>query len=282
MEKKIGYDGLITFWTLGQWSRRNELEDSLSALGFVGVVPQHRTHNACLRDAMVDVMETATQIIRPLKLKDGYSVTLEDRGVTENHFSHLMSARIDSATNVITFDGRLPDIERQILERYNAHLGLLPNHQVAAALVNVMAQLGGVALRPRGGVYWLAGKNSDRWKEVGYAVEKCSANGKSNEIFRFHHDIGPDEVLAITAAIAHEVESQVKEIEDELTAGNLKAKALENRQNQSFSLKKKVEQYEGILSGSLGGLHEMLERVTLSAGKAIMMLEREELCGQTA
>ena len=119
----IPYDGLITFWNLGQWSHRDALESGLEKLGFAGCVPQHRTHNACLKDAMVDVMESNQRIIRALKEKDGYAVVQESRGQNENWYTHVMSARIDPKTNVITFDGRLAEAEANILARYNAHLG---------------------------------------------------------------------------------------------------------------------------------------------------------------
>jgi hypothetical protein len=87
--------GAIVYWSLAEWSKLNTIKDGLLDLGLPKFVPEPRTAPAALKDALGEIYTLPTQLIRPIKAKDGFTVVEEQRGADANGYTTLITAKID-------------------------------------------------------------------------------------------------------------------------------------------------------------------------------------------
>jgi hypothetical protein len=237
--------------------------------GFEKFVPEARPPAGALRDALDTVCGGPRTLIRPLKTKDGFTVVTETRGDTENQYETSLTATIDPGTNRIRFT---PTDERawKIVEEFNKHLGLLRQHQVSNALVEMLGHLGGTRLRPTGAIYWLPDNRLEEWRRVAQAVELASLN-RPSAVYLVSHPLNADAVRAVRDAIVAEVSTEATSIKNEVLEGNLGERALENRRLVAEQLRAKIGLYEQLLDTGLADLRRAVEEADDAAAAAVLL-----------
>jgi hypothetical protein len=234
--------GCVTFWTLAEWSDAARLKAGWEAVGLGRHAPALRPPVACLRDALLETMASQHVIVRPLASKTGFVVVREQRGTDENEYQALFSARIPDGESAPVFSMVTRDTAR-VEEAFRKGVGRLKAHQVSAALVAVMAELGGIRLRPSGGVYWLSGERVEDWARATDAVAHA-ADGGTSVAYCIRHELDAAAVLAVKDALVHEVTAETERLAKALLEGDLGDRAVAARKAEAARLREKVEEYE--------------------------------------
>jgi hypothetical protein len=270
IESTIQVGGGMAMWVLSEWSDRKPLLAGLTAMGLEKYCPEPRTPPAALKDALSEIFPLATQLVRPLKDKTGFTVVEESRGNHTNDYHTLVTAKIDQnlQIEVSPYDAGLT---AKIAGLYNTHLGLLRSMNVGAALVKLLANLHGTTLRPGGGVYWLPETAIAEWKELTEVIEPAG-HGKPNSLYLLRTLMDADAVRTVGDAISGEVMREAARIQREIESGDLGERALESRKEEAQDLAEKVRVYESILHINLNRCSETAESALNSATVAALVL----------
>jgi hypothetical protein len=263
--------GAVAFWALAEWTNRQRLEAEFKELGLGSLVPDPRPAAACLRTALDDLFAGPRVLVRPLASRDGFAVVKEDRGLAANRYDTQLTARVTGTPPTLTFDpwdGRAVQVE----EAYRAQLGRVPATQVSTALVKVVEAVGGIRLRPAGAIYWIPpGQRLDDFAAAAEAIERA-AESRPSFVYVLRHRLDRDAVRAVRDAVVYEVRTEADRICQEVTAGELGARALEARQKQAGELRQKVLLYEDLLRLGLQGLHAAVDQADQAAATATLLL----------
>jgi hypothetical protein len=283
LEQKLPLGGLITYWQLADLTQRSLLKDAFEAAGLDRFVPDPRPPAGALRDALEEVCGGSRTLIRPLQTRDGFAVVREERGdeYRGNSYEVSLTAKIDPETNAIRFhpqDDRAP----KIVEAFNRNLGLLRQHQVSKALVDLLKDLGGTThLRPTGGIYWLPDSKLVEWQRAALAVERA-AYEKASAVYVIRHQLDADAIRAVRDAIVAEVLTEAKRIQDEVVSGELGERALERRRLEAEALREKIGLYEELLDTGLEGLRRAVEDADQAAAAAVLLASAQVMNGEVA
>jgi hypothetical protein len=272
-DRQLSLGGLITFWTLCEWTHRDRLLSGLQLLGLGKYCPEPRTGLACLRDALGIVFKDGKFFIRALK-RDGFAVytsTVDKYKVTDTHVITVLT----DAQNKLSFhddDGNAKYCEQAqaVVDECNRYAGLLPKASVTAALVHMLESLGKwTRLRPSGGFYWLPDTRLDQWRAIGNAVE-IAAMGRSN-VYRVSHQMDADALRAVTDGIREQITAEATRIEREIQTTELGDKAIESRKHEAARLKEQVKEFEDLLDVSLKDLEAACDRAENAEAMAALV-----------
>jgi hypothetical protein len=275
IENQLDIGGAVVFWSLAEWTSRDKLLQGFNPLGLNHVVPEMRAAPAALRDALEEVLGGPRVLVRPLSRRDGFTVVREERGPEGNSYAQELVACMDEANG--STDIRFhPQDDRagRVQEAYQRQRGRLHGSQVSNVLVYLIESLGGTRLRPSGALYWLPGNRIDNWQLVAQAVEQ-SGEGRPSAVYLLRHRMDADAVRAVTDAIVSEINVEAGRIHDEVMAGELGERALENRRELAASLRQKVVLYEELLDVGLSGLHQAVDRADQAAAAAALLVSAQ-------
>ncbi len=269
--KKIGFGGLL-YWQLPEYTDRQRVTDELSKLnlGYEKLVPGERPASALLKEAMMEVFAGSRTLVRPLKLKNGFAAVRENRGDGDNTYASDFIVKVDEGTGAL--DCSSMDIRKAKVEAaYAAQRGRMNNNEVTAVMLKIITEkLSGIALRARGGLYWIPGVNSATWNLVKDALEKADAN---IQVYFLEHDVGPEYLRAVKDAIVHEVSTESARLTEEIQGNkSLGKRALQSKKKEADALEKKVTLYESLLSETFTGLKGKLSAVEMAADMATLLL----------
>jgi hypothetical protein len=270
VESTISVSGATIFWSIGARSNHKVIKDGLLELGHAKYVPEPRTPPAALKDALSEVYTLPTQLIRPLKAKDGFTVVEEQRGEDTNGYATLVTAKIDKDLR-IHCDPYSSELSGDLVNRFNNHLGLLRPANVSACLVNLLDSMGATRLRPGGALYWLPDRCLYEWGQIVEVFERSGVNC-TNSVYLLRNSMDADTIRAVRDAIITEVQNEAARIDREVKCGDLGERALETRQQQAEELAQKVRMYERILGEGLGNLITAAEKALSAASVAALTL----------
>lgn len=267
----IGLGGAVVFWSLGEFSDREQLKQGFESLGRGALTPEVRTQAACLRDALADLFqERDGLLIRPLAKKNGFAVIAEERGEDTNSLTHVVTAKIEG-DNAISLSPFNQDQAERLKTSYDRYMGMVRPAALAGSLIKAMGTLGGQRLRPGGGVYWLPGERVDEWSSICAVVEAAACNGTKSAIYRIEHDFNSESVRAVRDAVIEEVQAASARLKKEIMSGDLGERALETRQYQAEELRRKVELYESILNVGLESCRAVIEEAANAEAAAVIL-----------
>jgi hypothetical protein len=262
-------EGVVSFWTLSASFDRQSLLEGWGALGHADLVPEPRPYVAVLKDALAEVVGTAHTLIRPLASKTGFTVVRENRGEDENEFVPLFNARIPEGEGSPLFNNE-SDVTDKVLAAFFQKRGQLTAQQVSGAMVAAVYKLGGIRLRPTGGIYWLAGSRMDEWEQAG-GVVAAAARGGAATTYVIRHEIDEKAALAVQDALVEEVEAEAKRLVQEVQSGELGGRAVRTRKAEAVALRNKVTEYEQLLNTHLGSLRSSLDAAEQSIAMAALL-----------
>jgi len=270
VESTVRIGGAICFWTCGELTVLQRLKDGLEDLGLGKFAPEPRTAPAALKDALESLYTLPTQLVRPLKSKDGFTVVEEGRGVDVNSYATVATAKIDKSRQISLTPYDYAKAQ-ELAGRFNEQLGLLRPSQVTAALVAILDSLGATRLRPSGAVYWLPAHRLDDWRAVCGVVEGAGKD-KPNNVYVLQNVFDDEAVRAVRDAITAEVMTTAARLNAEIRSGDLGERALENRRAEAEELRRKINLYEDLLSLGLEQLHLAVDHAESAAAVAALQL----------
>lgn len=260
--------GVVTFWSLSEYSRLADLQTGFASAGLADAAPIGTHPSAALKGALATVYHDARYLIRPLKRR-GYCVAEETRGDGQNDWKQIASAAINE-DGTLDISGTDWTTAHSIREAFDAHQQLVAAGQLSGILSRLaQGTFHGTALRPSGGIYWLAQERLPAWRAIGAAVEAAAT--KSSAVYLIQHDLTPEAIRAVQDAIFAEITGEADKLQAAINAGDLGERGLRGRENDARALAKKVAEYEQILGASLASLHEVCQAVETSAAEAIIL-----------
>lgn len=267
-DRTIEATGIVTFWSLSEYSRLADLQSGFARAGLADAAPVGTHPSAALKGALATVYHDAKFLIRPLKRR-GYAVAEEIKGERENTYNHIATAQLDDA-GALDLDGPDYTTARNIRDAWEHHQQLVTAGQLSGILSRLaQGTMGGTALRPSGGIYWLAGNRQEQWKQVAAAIEGSAT--KSSAVYCIRHDLDPDAIRAVQDAIFAEVTGEADKLQAAIDTGDLGERGLRGRESDARALARKVADYERILGASLASLREVCQAVETSAAQAVIL-----------
>lgn len=266
---KFSTGGLVTFWTLAEFTDRAKLGAAWEASGFGEFVPEERAHVSVLKDALSEVFGGTHYLVRPLATKDGFAVVREVRGSDENSYSAVLTAKVFGDSEPVLTGDTTKAFD--VVMAYHKHAGRVTSQQMSAASVRILYKLGGTRLRPSGSVYWLPGDQAESWAAAVAGFEGAAHGGKSVG-YAIRHELDADSVVAVRDAIVHEVTTEAARLNHDILSGDLGQRAVETRKREALLLKSKVTAYEDILGVGLAHLKATLDQVDQTSATAALLL----------
>lgn len=270
---KIG--GGTILWKLATWYNREELKAQLEFVGLESLLPSERQPIPCLRSALGVPFKGKDYTITALKGGKGLQVHKVVHLTEEaNEFDPVLIARLlepDASGNVrVGIRPFEPELAGLIVGAFNTARGLVGGDAVGELFCKYLNTLNATSLRPSGGVYWLAEEKLYLWEKLAHAVEPTAHKGECS-CYLLRNVMDEDAIRCVCDAITAEVRAESQKRYDEVTSGELGARALENRKCEADILAAKVAEYEQILNLSLPALHEACQRLRSAAAAAEML-----------
>lgn len=245
--------GILTFWSIADYSDLQTIQDGLAGLGLGDLTPLPRTKPAALKSALQTVFRGRDYKVEVLDEKDAFEVIHITRGERRNVYDNVVTAKIMNDTiNLAPYD----DHAQPIVDAYNHNLGMIDGEKVVTSLVSIIAKLGGTRVRPRGGLYWLNVTNDDPWNDVAKVIESAG----HNSIYKLRHEWDADAVRIVLDSITVEIKTETERLHKEIMNAPLGETALLNRQEQAQAMRVKIKEYEDILGVGLSSLTEQVEK----------------------
>lgn len=248
MVKTTSPGGLITYWMLSEHTNRDLLASALASQGLSDYLPDTQSPSTIMSSVLKDVFGSKF-VIRPLQ-SSGFQVTRETRGEDNNEYEPELTVKLTQSGEPVF---SIPtDKENEILALYGQRRSILSHNQIISMLVKLVRNYAGVALRPRGGIYWISPANADKWTAAANAVEQCPGH----EVYLLQQEFTGDTVRAVQDAITYEVTSEANRLLDLVTEGEQGPRAMRSRQAEAHALNNKVVKYEQWLNISLTAVRE--------------------------
>src|SRR5215831_818022 len=186
IESSMRVGGVVTFSSIGEWTRRSMLLHGLTQLGLENFCPKPRTPAAALKDALEALHPGSKHLIQALEADDAYEVVEVTRGEEQNSYRQVCRAAVNSDLQIAAWPWSKAD---ELVEQFNQHLGLVRGAAVTQMLVEVLGSLGGTPLRPKGCVYWLPGSKEQDWMGVARVVEEAATSKSAVYLIRHQMDL---------------------------------------------------------------------------------------------
>ena len=225
-------------------------------------------------------------MIRPLSKGVGYALVQETDTGTDMEYSEIYRAIVIEGSlvgrqgrtvvcKVGKAGGNLDPMEvmNTLQPRFEAYNGCVTSEKMGSCLSSIVRHLGGVAVRPRGGVYWLSDSALPKFQEVAEVIEQLAPG---SQVFRVRTCADEQTVRLVSSSLAHEVQTEASRIQEKLSEGSLGERAIESCQKRLKELRNKVESYEGILEQDLETLRDRLNTVYMAQVEAELSSPEEE------
>ena len=270
--------GAMTWWSLGQQTEPDILQNGLGQLGMPDYAPKPRTWLMSLKAALAEMFAKPEELIRPLRHKktNGYTVVVEEKGDYENRYSRTVNASVDAEGDVTVTAGEADRYELQRLT--NHYRRVLPAASVSDTLTEIIHErFGGISLRASGGLYFVPEEHVGKWQDVIMVVEAAAVEPTTNDLSVVPLEMNEMTLRDIKRSICREVESAAERLRKDITENDLKDQALLNRAVRASELRDRIRQYETILGEALGVCHQNLDIAVQAFSVASAVQDDEEV-----
>jgi len=270
--------GAMTYWSLGQQTDPEILQNGLTQLGLPNYAPKPRTWLMSLKAALAEMFVKPEELIRPLrhKQRNGYTVVVEDKGEFDNSYSRTVNASVDNEGEVSVTAGYADCYELQRLT--NHFRRVLPAGSVSDMLTEIINNLfGGISLKASGGLYFIPEEHNAKWMDVIMVVEAAAVNDTSNDLSVVPLEMNDMTLRDIKRSITREIETASEQLRKDIADNELGDKALLNRAVRASQLRDRIRQYEDILGQALEVCHENLDTAVQAFSVASAVQEDDEI-----
>ena len=144
---------------------------------------------------------------------------------------------------------------------------------VSKSLKDILKAFNATSLRARGGIYWIPTRVFDSWKIVADTVHKCSrhhAHKRTPQVYILTVTQDLDLLNAVKEGLTKQISNELKDLVSDAQSKNLGERALQARQGQAIDIKKRLQEYEGVLGETLDNLHEACDMAKSVAAEALL------------
>jgi hypothetical protein len=274
-------EGCGTYWSLGGYVNARDLRDAARSANLdPKLFPADTTPASALRRAVADqagkrikvqsMAHGAWALIRTPERDEKASKVgrTVDPGVA-------LTCRVDNATRTLVFDGNEQfDSLRYDIERgYATHLDQLDASQdLGGWLTDLALRLQGVAMRPRGGFYYLPPTAVDTWRQF---VAVLQSVAPQCVVYELTLQGTESTIRAILDAAINEAEQATADLMEKINNGELGERALRARKDDCEKMTVKLENYEKLLGTSLDAIKVKVEQAGAVAMAAALIVSGE-------
>ena len=245
--------GLITWWDMSGMVEAGRLRAAWDAAGLdAALVPEDPAPKQALRRA-VDALTERHKLARPLAGAQGFSLVEETAAGDKLDYQQTVTATIDAIgqLKVEPSESKTADLIRA---SYQIHLEQFTPSDISGMLVALSDSLQGVALRARGGFYFLPPVAVGPFRAAICVLRSVS----SHTVYEMPALKTDSVVAAVLAAVEREATAEIEEFEQILSNTEAGPRALKTKVRQCSSVADKVATYEKLLGLSLVELQEKL------------------------
>lgn len=272
----IPLTGGVVFWSLGGATDFQKLLDGMTDAGFQQCAPDRVTIPEACKAGLTDLYGEKRTLIRPLPNGNGYAVVDETAGIGKalDHAIRIVAKwPMTGTASVQNMQINGPWGESQkIIDAIDKQLDVLPHNKVSSGLVAVVRALGGVPLKPAGGVYWLPPRALAAWHAVGHAVEAAGPGNLVQTMSVLLDDAG---IRAAVEAIRTDIGTEIAALQEQAALGGDNKRSVRVRQEKAERLLDRVKDYEQILGVALTELRDGIDatQVVIVTAAASQMAE---------
>ena len=253
--------GAMTYWSLGQQTDPQILQNGLSQFGLPDYSPKPRTWLMSLKAALAEMFAKPEELVRPLKnrKKDGYTVVVEKKGKYENTYTREVNAGVDPDSGHVQITAGYANISE--LQRLANHFHrVLPSSSVSDMLTKIIhEQLGGVSLKTNGGLYFIPEDSIRSWQDIIMVVEAAAVEPTTNDLSVVPLEMNDMTLRDIKRSITREIEAAAECLRKDIVENKLGDDALLNRAVRASQLRDRIRRYETILGHTLEVCHQNLD-----------------------
>lgn len=145
---------------------------------------------------------------------------------------------------------------------------MLPAETVSKVLVKfVTDEIGGVCLKPNGGLYHIPQDGVSRWNKLQQAVEAAAVGGQRNVFTQLGLQLTDQTVMDMKRIVTEQLGRECGEIMDEIQQQQRNVEGyLERRQERLRRIRQKAESYSDVLGQTLETLGVLLKSAEGMAG----------------
>ncbi len=270
--------GAMTYWSLGQQTDPETLQNGLSQLGLPNYAPKPRTWLMSLKAALAEMFNKPEELIRPLqhKQRNGYTIVVEDKGEYDNSYTRTVNTAVSKEGDVTVTAGEADRYELQRLTGHYRHV--LPAASVSDVLTDMInAQFGGISLRANGGLYFVPEQHIGQWMDVIMVVEASAVNGTVNDLSVVPLEMNEMTLRDIKRSITREIETASDRLRKDIAENDLGDEALLSRAVRASQLRDRIREYESILGQALDVCHSNLDTAVQAFSVASAVKEDTEI-----
>jgi hypothetical protein len=258
----IRANGAVVYWKTSDTSR-GRLLGALDAVDLLELLPKQREPHAILRAALLQLCNANGTgdrkyivVERKAPKVQGYQIHSVDKQDGQDSIVAFQGGyRLDEYENIV-HDG---DPQHQqafdvpsVVAVYSYQQNIVPAATVGRVLVGAVQRIGGVCLRPAGGIYWVPEDVLLSIRALALVLNGANADCKVYIINTVLDDAAID---AVKDALVAEVTAITASIRQELVENKLGEQAVKHRKAQAKYLHERVSRYEGIFGEALDALH---------------------------
>ena len=293
MTKDIRPEGLLTFWSLPEDLTSDNAERSIRpALGPWprASLPEPRgPEQALTRAVKIFCREgretnfragTAWVARKSLKSPRSWCFVEESSDGTDNKYEVLFSASTvqlsDLNTELRMEEGsmlRHNAKPAQLHALYTKMLKTICPSAIGAWLARRAEDLGGVSLRPAGGIYWMPPSGCDAWCGLCDAVEAAYDRGAS--MYRIKHQLDAPTARGVVERVRGMLNEELDSLEGRVfnNGGEAPSKRTVNSVNARLDeMMSDVEEYEACLEAALGDVRARVEKARQTRAVGEMLI----------
>jgi hypothetical protein len=263
--------GVLTFWSVQDCSRES-LTERMTGFGLEKHLPRPRRNLSMLKDAVEEFArdtKLCTDKLLVRMSKAGVTIVNEKLGMTENEYTTVVSATVDSF-GVVTCEQ--PAYTSSIYDRFSRYRDVITGPQITHTLVSVIDSWHGLTIRENGGLYWLPAKRFGEWQAVMNMVRDCTLPGLESKGRYVEHPVTAHVLEAMHDAIEREVRTETAKIMDELDSDDLGLKAVETRQERAGHLRAKLRSLSSLFGNALDNLKVLVDQADDAAARLALHL----------
>jgi hypothetical protein len=262
--------GGIVYWSLGGSVDVGALKQEFENVGLdPSLLPVVPTESVALKRA-VQARSEHRLLARPVNRGKTWLLVKESPNGSDADYAIETKASLESGQLVVSSNNGVGDEIRSAFDHALSHYD--PS-DIASWLVRIAYNCKAVALRPRGGVYFVPRENIDTFNKF---ISVLSASvAPECSVYRIPALQSDEAVQAILAAIEEEATAAIAEIEADV-ANCVQNRVKESRRLLCAQLVEKVKYYEDLLSANLDSLRTRIEDLNISLAESVLSTEEEE------
>lgn len=256
INQEVSIGGSVVFWTLSNSTDHGIMKEGLEGIGLGRFVPEVQTPYAALKNSLVRTFGSRRTLIRDVKNRREYAVVketvLKDPTGGKDTVKHDVQFIAYVADDEVLFreENGLPFHPSQATTCqaiFEEELGRVSAPSLARRIVQIVEFGKGVPLRGTGGIYWIPDAHMFLWDAVAGICQKASSK---NNLYRLNTAKDDDALVAVSAAIAAQVESSMETLRGEMQR-DVGDRAKRTTRKKAALLQKKVEFYEGLFGTTM-------------------------------